>query len=570
MGKGVITANINGEGLYTIDYIYNAQAILDRIAALDKNLQIIEKIDRPQIEASISIQTQVWYEAKQALDLAIGLGEPEEVIYEKTANMNEEWRKIQELETTLANTIVQMVSIENTISHLKSKAIEKKSVSAWCTDYSINIPIGTVVGTMEFPGEGPDVKKPVIIQPGTTSDANFEYDASRDGILTQGYALTAARVFYTLAILPGWQRWTPLYRLATIASVDKEADTVNFHFQNIKSSYHGLDTIPTGEIYQTDIPVDYMGINADAFVAGDNVVVAITSTGELTYSYKVIGFEKEPRVVGYETRLTLIASLNGRPIISGASLNMDGNVPVPQDEVIVLASEQRGIAAQAWLGIGEWEPAEDLPAYISGILSQDYMDSLPYGKFLNYMAIKMFRDDGFDTPSEFKIETRNVGEDWALHRNIINWRDTEVFYGLNGTQTFGRGADYSPQYVIQMKMTESSMGSDTEDWAQFTLTIKDKEGGTLYSGLKNVTVGNIFSGLFQLGGGLPEIDPEEVGSYVITPQGPPTSNPYPVSWECRALVRSTGIYTFGDMVYIHTQTDAMSNWDPKEFEFVEV
>ena len=46
------------------------------------------------------------------------------------------------------------------------------------------------------------------------------FDSSRDGELVPIISSSPANTFYNLAMLPGWQRWMPTYRYATITAIN--------------------------------------------------------------------------------------------------------------------------------------------------------------------------------------------------------------------------------------------------------------------------------------------------------------------------------------------------------------
>ncbi|MFB9353148.1 hypothetical protein ACFFUA_38130, partial [Streptomyces heliomycini] len=92
-----------------------------------------------------------------------------------------------------------------------------RQVDAWCADLTEDL--AGDVGTAEVPGEA----KQVLVHPG--HDGAATYDQARDGALQPALSSTPAGVFYNLAMLPGWQKWRPTYRIATITSISAIADT---------------------------------------------------------------------------------------------------------------------------------------------------------------------------------------------------------------------------------------------------------------------------------------------------------------------------------------------------------
>lgn len=233
MGKGIIKVNRG-------DYTYDVQLVLDRSGAREYDDRITELTGRIA-----------------ALDDG-----PEK-----------SGLKLQLLATEKARDL-----------YLEKVPAEDPVVTAWCADLSAWLPVGYVVGTIEVPGE----RGTVLIYP---TWFRWEYDATLDGILKPSALLSPAGSFYNLAMLPGWQKWKPTYRFATVTAVDLWNQTMNLDLLATVSSQQDLDVNQTASL--AGVPAEYMDYGVFAFVAGDVVVVEFT--GQDWSQPKVIGFRDNPR-----------------------------------------------------------------------------------------------------------------------------------------------------------------------------------------------------------------------------------------------------------------------------------
>ncbi|MFZ3044267.1 MAG: hypothetical protein WA151_00005, partial [Desulfatirhabdiaceae bacterium] len=138
-------------------------------------------------------------------------------------------------------------------------------VSAWCADLTENL--SGEVATIEPYGEYNDER--TLIRPGY--DNRHIYNADRDGQLQFVKAMTVAQAFYNLAMLPGWQRWMPTYRIGEITAIDHEANTCNLTLETVRSSQQRL--LISGWPTLTGVPFEYMTCNSAAFEVWDKVVI---------------------------------------------------------------------------------------------------------------------------------------------------------------------------------------------------------------------------------------------------------------------------------------------------------
>lgn len=154
-----------------------------------------------------------------------------------------------------------------------------RKMQAWCADQTEEL--SGVVATAEVPGEIGQV----IIKPGF--EGSNSWSAGADGAMQPALAGTPAGAFYNLAMLPGWQKWRPTFRTATITAIDGDECDISLDSAsssqgfgvNAKSSYSG-------------VPIMYMDCDGAAFEEGDRVLVAFAGNVK---GPTVVGFVSEPK-----------------------------------------------------------------------------------------------------------------------------------------------------------------------------------------------------------------------------------------------------------------------------------
>lgn len=182
---------------------------------------------------------------------------------------------------------LKVIALEKEIERLQA-AIDRaeRTQEAWCADLTEDLAADTEVGTIEINGEADTI----IIHPGY--DGAAVYDQDRDGQLQPPELSTAAQAFYNYAMLPGWQKWKPTYRVGTITALD--GDTCTVALDAALSNAQSLDINQAETL--TDVPIEYMTCDGAAFEEGDRVVVKFEE-GDWEQP-KVIGFESEPQPCG--------------------------------------------------------------------------------------------------------------------------------------------------------------------------------------------------------------------------------------------------------------------------------
>jgi hypothetical protein len=173
----------------------------------------------------------------------------------------------------------QKVQIQKDRGALESVQAER-TVSAWCADLTENA-TGTVA-TIEVPGE----PQRVLIAPGGRAPVEA------DGALAARALMSPGQVFWCAAVLPGWQRFKPDYRVGTVIAVNTTNDTAAVTLDEVFSSAQGLNVM-NGPLALQNVPVEYLDCNASAFEDGDRVVVQFEDRDWT--NPKVIGFVDNPK-----------------------------------------------------------------------------------------------------------------------------------------------------------------------------------------------------------------------------------------------------------------------------------
>ncbi|MFC1887014.1 hypothetical protein ACFLZM_08150 [Thermodesulfobacteriota bacterium] len=208
--------------------------------------------------------------------------------------------KITDLETKAAGledgekkslTLLEAKACQKRIDYLNEKAPEDPTVGAWCADYTSDL--SGEVGTIEVDGQTHFIN----IQPG--HDETAGYNQARDGQLVSMEGMHESAAFVNFALFPGWQKWKPLYKYATISNIvinDPGNDTCTVTMIDAPSDALGLNTI--AQAVYTGVEIDYMDCDGLAFTGGDTVLVKFENQDP--QSPKVVGFKDHPHPCGHE------------------------------------------------------------------------------------------------------------------------------------------------------------------------------------------------------------------------------------------------------------------------------
>jgi len=206
-----------------------------------------------------------------------------------------------ELEEVKRDTFKEQVeNLEKWLQDAQAILDREVNKTVWVSDYTQTLTAGQVVGTIEIPQEGIEN---TIIYPDRIEGAGWELE--RDGFMQYRDAQSPEQVFYNAAVLPGWQKFKPKYRIGVINALNKDDDTADVTLVDARSSAQGLNINRYTDL--PGIPVNYMTCHAKAFEVGDRVVVQFDD-GKWNTA-RVIGFEENPRpcVIWPEVRIVLDA-----------------------------------------------------------------------------------------------------------------------------------------------------------------------------------------------------------------------------------------------------------------------
>lgn len=291
MGKATIVSG--GAGLYTISYVLERHRITER---LGKIIARMTALDNTEIPAAQSLAT----EKQIALNTAIAAQDA--AIAQYLIDL-----KIDPLNAAQAKVIEAVWARDVASRALAVKKLERETLrreqvrlqaapqdetrQAWCADYTQTL-TGTV-GTCEVPGERKGGQ--IIIRPANDVATGAAW-AATDGEMQPSQASTPEGVFVNLALLPGWQKWDPTYRVGTLSGFNAQngnlcivqLDDATSSQRPEGKTMHVCETLEL-----VDVPIEYMGCHEQAFEAGDRVLVKFT--GQDRTQPKVVGFESHPK-----------------------------------------------------------------------------------------------------------------------------------------------------------------------------------------------------------------------------------------------------------------------------------
>lgn len=282
MGKGTIQNEL-GAGLYEIVIDYDTQRAENYIAELTEQAAVLaSKITE---QAAIVIDAQSAVDAiNSELNAAIIAGQEIEELAEITKKLYAPSRTLAVEKRKLSSLRLQKLSAEKKATFIQNNLPAADVVQAWAADYSEGLT--GEVGLIEINGE---TIAPPIIYPNTATEDQAAYNAGRDFQIQPIVSSGPAAVYFNKAMLPGWQKWRPFYRLATIDAITN--DTCDVTLQTAQSSQQSLDINQTTTL--SNVSIEYMNVNGGVFEVGDSVVLEFT--GQDWAAPKVIGFENNPR-----------------------------------------------------------------------------------------------------------------------------------------------------------------------------------------------------------------------------------------------------------------------------------
>lgn len=285
MGKGRIVSS-QGEGLYTIEILEDrarattARALaVERIDSIDERLGDLEdEVDAAQVKVNAAIADQDAAIDQYREDIET-TGSSDVKLAEFAQKVLEAAAERDTIRAQAGPLRAERLALETRIRRIDALP-PLRQIEAWCADYTEDL--AGEVSTAEVPGEIGQV----VIKPGFEDAA--AWSAAEDGAIQPALAGTPASVFYNLAMMPGWQRWRPTFRIATISNVS--VDLCDITLEPATSSQQGLGV--NAQASYTGVPIFYMECNGGAFEDGDRVLVAFSGN---TDQPMVVGFESHPK-----------------------------------------------------------------------------------------------------------------------------------------------------------------------------------------------------------------------------------------------------------------------------------
>lgn len=309
MGKGTIVGAVAGElGLYDVDAEWDTAQIDAERAVIQAEITALgPEITTAETERIAADNAAT--AAADALDAAITAGAPETEIRAKEEAARAAQRTAAAAYGREQALKVRLQALQSRLAQINAIPPQIQRVQAWSADYKIDHPAGMEVGLIETalhedgnPTTGHPDETGYVIQPDmliTPSEA--EYQAPRDGALAATGAQTSPQAAANFMFWPGAAKWRPRYRTGTLTAVDTTNNTVDVALDpmvRVSLDFNQATTL-------TGVPVEYMGIDAQAFAINDRVVVEFRTDLGLRYSSSgerqkwdnptVIGFTQNPR-----------------------------------------------------------------------------------------------------------------------------------------------------------------------------------------------------------------------------------------------------------------------------------
>ena len=283
MGKARIVGG-GEDGQYTIEVLHNRARIDSEIETLNARIAELDA-EIAEVEADLAEAEEARRLAAVAIDTIVD-ATPEGEIPDVEAELIELARagaEVQKIEAQLGILLARRLALRKRREALQAIPSEVLRV-VWCADVTEDL-TGDVA-TVELPGES---SQRIIVRPGYADGA--AYSASRDGQLFHREGQSPEQVYFNAAILPGWQRHMPMYRIARITALDTGAHTASIDLIDEVSSAQSLPI--NDRLQYANVPIEYMECDSAAFEVNDRVLVEFAD--RTWNSPKIIGFEKEPR-----------------------------------------------------------------------------------------------------------------------------------------------------------------------------------------------------------------------------------------------------------------------------------
>lgn len=231
MGKANIISG-GPNGLYNIELVKYTSKITEKIATITARLAILEKAISDALILKNNAEVNL-EEKKTAFDYAVA-SYALKLIEKEAVNLAlSEFIKAQsEYSSAKINYSLLLQEKESKTKEktlLQAALVTETRAGIWCADYTIDLAAGEEVGTIEINGES----NQLLIYPAG------DYDNLPGSLLQKTQASSTSGIFYNLAIMAGWQKWKPTYRVGEI-KILYDNDRCDVCIDEATSSIQGL------------------------------------------------------------------------------------------------------------------------------------------------------------------------------------------------------------------------------------------------------------------------------------------------------------------------------------------
>jgi hypothetical protein len=295
MGYASIVARLGDviEGRYTINYDLGADTLAAIVGTLntainktlaDIDAQTVELNKANELIAKIAVVVGIAQDTYITIVSAVPFnqGAAEDALKdltEKMAVLAKSRGKAQPLSSNLTKLKFQLSSLRKRAAGYVNSVV---SLTKDCYSADLNVlQPGQVVQMCEVNGEFDQV----VIAPagGAIVPSVIGYPVARD-------ICSPEQSYFNVAILPGWQKFKPTYRVGEITSINWDTNTCSVSLLNLTSSAQRLSV--NQEDTLNDLAIVYMTCGARSFSLGSRVLVEFGN--QVWQSGRVIGYADKP------------------------------------------------------------------------------------------------------------------------------------------------------------------------------------------------------------------------------------------------------------------------------------
>lgn len=288
MGKATILSEGVAEGAYTVQADFGSEIIASRVATLQDKADALQvSIEAKEAERLAALASSL--EKSSLMSTAITayrlklLAEEDateelKAVTAAQAVLTGAQFELDRVESQLEALVIRKSAVEDRITYLNGLNLQQ-TVDTWCVDYTLEA--SGEVATIEIPGE----PAKILVAPGASPPT------VADGTVLARPVMDSKELYYNLAILPGWQKFKPTYRVGELVSIDYATETGSVVLDVAQSTAQNLNI--NQSLFLENVPIEYMDCGGSVFETGDRVVVKFESQD--WSQPKIIGFESNPR-----------------------------------------------------------------------------------------------------------------------------------------------------------------------------------------------------------------------------------------------------------------------------------